>query len=209
MNQSGPWKVNSGSSMYNPLNFKLISPKYCCVVPAREVQGVRHGRHRLKLRFSESRLDAEIGTSSSSRLALQVQVQVDSEFESEMPPKTRIIVQCPGCSKVFSTEQCLRRHRSHPSVRNRPCYLNFRQEPRISAWAPGAAGAAGQLDVSMGDFQDMYGGARYQSDSPDPGDDLRDPPSDFDEDLLGAGQPPGGGAAAPQAPDQVYRTYMY
>ena len=102
-------------------------------------------------------------------------------------------------------------HRSHPTVKNRPCYLKFRQEPRISAWAPGAAGAAGQLDVSMGDFQEMYGGGRYQSESPEPGDDLRDPPSDFDEDLLGGGQPPGGGAAAsaPRPPDQVYQTYMY
>ena len=135
-----------------------------------------------------------------------------------MPPRTgtRIVVECPGCSKAFSTEQSLRMHRSHPTVRNRPCYLKFRQEPRISAWAPGAPGAAGQLDVSMGDFQEMYGGGRYQSESPEPGDDLRDPPSDFDEDLLGAGQPPGGGAAAsaPRPPDQVYvhiwyNTYIY
>jgi len=100
-------------------------------------------------------------------------------------------------------------HRSHPSVRNRQCCLNFRQEPRISTWAPGAAGVAGQLDISMGDFQEMYGGGGYQSESPDPGDDLRDPPSDFDEDLLGACQPPGGGAAAPRPPDQVYQIYMY
>jgi hypothetical protein len=113
-----------------------------------------------------------------------------------MPP--RIAVHCPGCDKAFHSENSLRRHRSHITVRDRPCYIHFQEEPRVSAWAPAAAGAAaGRLDVSMADREQ----------SPDPGDDLADPPSDFDEDLLGDGQPPGG-AAMPGGPAQVIYIYV-
>ena len=100
------------------------------------------------------------------------------------------VVHCPGCPRQFSSEKGLRRHQGQSARYGTPCQHQAGNAPQISLWAPGGAGPGGR--VSLVDM----GPGMYDSDgrSPEPGDDMRDPPPDFDEDALG------GPAPAPPAP---------
>ena len=102
----------------------------------------------------------------------------------------RSVVHCPGCPRQFSSESSLRRHLGQSGRFGTSCQYQAGNAPRISLWAPGGAGPAGRVSLL-----DM-GPGMYDSDgrSPEPGDDMRDPPPDFDEDALG------GPAPAPPAP---------
>ena len=102
----------------------------------------------------------------------------------------RSVVHCPGCPRQFSSEKGLRRHHGQSARYGTSCQYQAANAPLISLWAPGGAGPVGRVSVL-----DM-GPGMYDSDghSPEPGDDLRDPPPDFDEDALG------GPAPAPPAP---------
>ena len=102
-----------------------------------------------------------------------------------MPPKS--IVQCPCCKQVFATERAVRQHRSHPRAANRSCFLSADEPPRVISWGPGGAGRTGRVQ-----YQDMFMSRAADRDSdrvPDAGDDLHDPPADFDEDGLGGPAP--------------------
>ena len=103
-----------------------------------------------------------------------------------MPP--RCVVHCAGCPKTFSSEAGLRRHYGQSGRFGTACHLDAGYAPRISSWAPAGAAPAGRVAIL-----DMGPGLRlYDSDSgsPDPGDDLGDPPPDFDENELGGPAPP-------------------
>ena len=102
----------------------------------------------------------------------------------------RSVVHCPGCPRQFSSEKGLRRHHGQSARYGTSCQYQAANAPLISLWAPGGAGPLWRVSLL-----DM-GPGMYDSDgrSPEPGDDLRDPPPDFDEDALG------GPAPAPPAP---------
>ena len=118
-----------------------------------------------------------------------------------MPPRS--IVQCPACKQVFPTERAVRQHRSHPRAANRACFLSADEPPRVISWGMGGSGPSGRVS-----YEDMVMSRATDSDrAPDLGDDLHDPPPEFDEDGLGGPVP---APNPPPAPVQlVCRTYLY
>ena len=134
-------------------------------------------------------LSALFGTDMGPGTALILSVLGILNLLSEslpVPMPLRSVVHCSGCTKTFTSEAGLRRHYGQSGRFGSACHLEAGYAPRISVWAPGGAAPAGRVSVV-----DM-GPGLYDSDraSPDPGDDLGDPPSDFDENDLGGPVPP-------------------